>query len=125
MHSTTPVHILIIDDNEDMLVMLAILLRDKGHTVTARRSFEDFETELVSLQPELVLVDKNLGWADGLLLCKLIRDNPQTQSVPVIVFSAYPLSMEECNASGASAFFEKPNGMNAFLENIDAFLNKK
>ena len=125
MKPITPVHILIIDDNEDMLVMLAILLRDKGHTVTARRSFEDFEKEIVLLQPNLVLVDKNLGWADGLLLCRLIRDNPFTRSVPVIVFSAYPLPLEECKASGANAFFEKPGGMNAFLADIDAFLEQK
>ena len=125
MKSATPVHILIIDDNEDMLVMLAILLRDKGHTVTARRSFDDFESEIVAMQPNLVLVDKNLGWADGLLLCRLIRDNPSTRSVPVIIFSAYPLSLEECKASGANAFFEKPNGMAAFLNDIDTFLEQK
>jgi DNA-binding response OmpR family regulator len=50
MNCPSPEHIVIIDDNEDMLVMLAILLRQKGYLVTARRSFIHFDKEIVDLR---------------------------------------------------------------------------
>jgi hypothetical protein len=46
------------------------------------------------------------------------------QGVQVIIFSAYPLSADECRASGADAVFEKPNGMTQFLSDIDTFMEK-
>ena len=114
--------ILIIDDNEDMLVMLAIILRGKGYTVTARNTFIDLNTEIVTLDPRMVLIDKNLGWADGLDICRSIRAIPSLTKTIVIIFSAYALSVEECHEAGASGVFEKPSGMEKFLADIESCL---
>ena len=46
--------ILIIDDNEDMLAMLAIMLRGKGYQVTAREKFTELEKELKQIAPSLI-----------------------------------------------------------------------
>ena len=100
--------ILIIDDNEDMLAMLAIILRGKGYRVTAREKFDILEKELVAIAPDLILIDKNLGWTDGAVLSRRIRLFPQFAMTVILIFSAYEITPQECEEAGADGCFEKP-----------------
>ncbi len=115
--------ILIVDDNEDLLAMLAIILRGKGYRVSARENFEALEKELNQIAPTLILLDRNLGWIDGLVLCKQIRRFPQFASTIILIYSAYLVGTAACEQAGADGCFEKPFGMQQFLENIESWLN--
>lgn len=117
-----PPSILIIDDNEDMLAMLAITLRGRGYIVTAREKFEAIEKEITAIRPDLILIDKSLGWIDGCVLCTQLRRFPQFASTIILIFSAYGISHEEIERAGADGYFEKPYGMQAFVENIESYL---
>ncbi|MFT3934473.1 MAG: response regulator [Chitinophagaceae bacterium] len=121
-NSTQTASILIIDDNQDMLAMLAVILRGRGYTVTAREKFEAIEKEISTLRPDLILIDKNLGWIDGCALCAQLRRFPQFASTIILIFSAYDVDPAEIEAAGADGYFEKPFGMQAFVENIEAYL---
>ncbi len=114
--------ILIIDDNEDMLVMVSILLRKKGYFVTAREKFASLEAEITALSPDLILIDRKLGWTDGCELCRLIRTFPGCADIIILIFSAYSITSEECAEVGANGFFEKPFGMANFLQSIEGYL---
>lgn len=114
--------ILIIDDNEDMLAMLAVVLRGRGYRVTAREKFDHLEKEITAIKPDLILIDKNLGWTDGCSLTSRLRKFPQFGSTIILIFSAYDVSSEEVEKAGADGFFEKPPGMQAFVENIETYL---
>ncbi len=117
-----PPSILIIDDNEDMLAMLAITLRGRGYIVTAREKFEVIEKEITAINPDLILIDKSLGWIDGCALCKQLRRFPQFAATIILIFSAYGISQEEIEQAGADGYFEKPYGMQAFVDNIESYL---
>ena len=80
----------------------------------------DFINELKDMHPDLVLMDKNLGWADGCNLCTLIKTDKDLQYIPVIMFSAYHKLKEDCLFAGADAFFEKPFEMSKLLETIQS-----
>jgi len=114
--------ILIIDDNEDLLAMLAVILRGRGHRVTAREKFDELEKEITHIRPNLILIDKNLGWTDGCGLCKQLRRFPQFASTIILIFSAYAVDPSEIERSGADGYFEKPFGMQSFVENVESYL---
>lgn len=114
--------ILIIDDNEDMLTMLTIILRDKAYKVTARKSFDDIAESLHELRPDVVLIDKQLGDTDGLDVCRTIRSYPSMENAVILIFSAYEVPAVACREAGATAFFEKPQGMQQFLTSIEKYL---
>jgi two-component system alkaline phosphatase synthesis response regulator PhoP len=114
--------ILIVDDNEDLLAMLAIILRGRGYRVSAREKFEALEKELTQIAPTLILLDRNLGWTDGLILCRQIRRFPQFASTIILIYSAYRISVAEYQEAGADGCFEKPFGMQQFVENIETWL---
>jgi len=71
------------------------------------------------MQPDLIIMDKNLGWADGCDLCALIKTDRSLQHIPVIMLSAYHKLKEDCLFAGADAFMPKPFGMAELLSNIE------
>jgi len=112
---------MVVDDNQDILSALTFMLNRNAYRVSARSRFDNFEQEMETLSPDLVLLDKSLGWADGCDLCRTIKANKKTASTPVIMFSAYYKKKEECLNAGASEFIEKPFEMNALLSTIRSF----
>jgi DNA-binding response OmpR family regulator len=119
--STKMPHIMVVDDNQDILSGLTFMLNRNAYTVSARSRFDNFEQEMETLSPDLVLLDKSLGWADGCDLCRTIKANKKISAIPVIMFSAYYKKKEECLNAGASEFIEKPFEMNALLSTIRLF----
>jgi DNA-binding response OmpR family regulator len=122
MLTNTP-HIVVVDDNQDILSALTFILNRNAYRVSAKNRFDNFEEEIELLSPDLVLLDKSLGWADGCDLCRIIKANKKMSSTPVIMFSAYYKRREECMSAGASEFIEKPFEMNALLSAIRSFSN--
>ena len=114
-------HIMVVDDNQDILSALTFMLNRNAYRVSVRSRFDNFEQEMETLSPDLVLLDKSLGWADGCDLCRTIKANKKIASTPVIMFSAYYKKKEECLNAGASEFIEKPFEMNALLSTIRLF----
>jgi len=122
---TTQAHILVVDDNEEILSTISIILTRKLYKVTAMRRVEDFAEAVKKLAPDLILLDKNLGWADGCELCKTIKQHSLLAPIPVIMFSAYYKKREECLDAGANEFIEKPFEMLALLQTIERFTENR
>src|ERR1700712_4070316 len=120
MFEQTP-HILVIDDNEEILEILILLFKRKGYLVTAQPMLQDVVKEIKVINPDLILLDKSLGWADGTDLCRAIKKEPLLHSKPVIMFSAYHMKKAECLAAGADDFVEKPFAIAELLNAVAAF----
>lgn len=79
-------------------------------------------------RPDLVILDRLMPGLDGLGLLKRIRQDPQTQSLPVLMVSSVSSSDEAsllartCLAAGADAFLGKPLDDNAFEATVCALL---
>ena len=59
------------------------------------------------ISPVLVITEILIAGMDGLTLCRRLRDDPATQSIPVIVFSILAAQARATEA-GARAFVRKP-----------------
>ena len=114
-------HILVVDDNEEILSTISMILLRKNYHVSAKNRIDDFERTVEELSPDLILLDKSLGWADGCDLCKLVKSNKKLAAIPVIMFSAYYKKREECMTAGANEFMEKPFEMHDLLSTIQSF----
>jgi DNA-binding response OmpR family regulator len=115
---TKTTHIMVVDDNQDVLTALSFILGRNAYKVSAKSRFNNFEREMELLEPDLVLLDKSLGWADGCDLCRTIKANKKMAAVPVIMFSAYYKIKDECLEAGADGFIEKPFEIQALLSAI-------
>ncbi|KAF1081726.1 MAG: hypothetical protein GQF41_2066 [Candidatus Rifleibacterium amylolyticum] len=104
-------HILIVDDREDNLYFLKALLGGNGHTVNACANGEDALTYLQKEKVDLIISDILMPVMDGFQLCRKIKADPKTASIPLIFYTAtYTGEQDEELAMkvGASRFVVKP-----------------
>lgn len=102
--------ILVVDDEPDLSRLLAFNLSRAGFAVaTAARGGEALE-KAVTFHPDLILLDLMLPELDGLAICEILRDLPDTRRTPIFVITAYASEQIEAasRASGADECLAKP-----------------
>jgi CheY-like chemotaxis protein len=113
-------HILIVDDNRDILDLIERVLIADGHLVTtARDGLEALQKEETA-RPDLVVLDVNLPVMNGWEVCKRIKARRQ---VPVLLLTvrAERVDIEQSQAVGADAHMLKPFEITDFLAHIERF----
>ncbi len=113
-------HILVIDDNEDILFMLQAMLRHKGYKVSIKENPNEVEAVINDLSPDIILMDMLLSGADGREICTQLKSNPAFSGIPIVMLSAHPHARTECLAAGADHFLEKPFEMSDLFQVVEA-----
>ncbi|SRR5258707_3275262 len=113
--------ILIVDDEVETLAVLSTFLEITGHspltTDNPRLAIGIAERE----HPDFVLLDVMMPEIDGFTLCKQMRLNPLTKSLPIMFITAYaPLDLEDRRRdAGGDMVLMKPFGLDALTRMID------
>ena len=118
MNQVDKIHVLVIDDNEDILSMLQAMLTFKGYQASILDKTYELLNKIKQLQPDVILMDKLLSGSDGCDFCRQIKKDDAIDRIPVIMISAHPQAKVECLAAGADFFIEKPFDMNHLLQTI-------
>ena len=70
---TTPLHILVIEDNDSLRMATVAMLTRAGHRVSGLVSAEEVNDTLLQDKPDIFLIDLNLPGEDGISLSKRIK----------------------------------------------------
>ncbi len=108
--------ILIADPDPDTTQLLAPPLRQRGHTVTAVKNGPRALELCVLRRPDLVLFDLACELLDWQTFRHILRANPRTEHVPVILTGR---TMEDVPLSSSSGFLLKPFNIDEVLARID------
>jgi DNA-binding response OmpR family regulator len=101
--------ILVIDDEELTLEMLATFLELSGHEALSAIDSRQGWSLLAHEAPEAILLDIQLPDKNGLVMCRELRKNAETAALPIIVISAHaPPLVAEAMEAGATDYLEKP-----------------
>lgn len=100
--------ILIIEDDKDVQVLLQALLRSNGCQVKGSLTCFEGLRIFYSFQPDLILLDINVGFEDGRQVCSEIKSQTIYQHIPVVMMSALNQSVENYLKYGANDFLQKP-----------------
>jgi CheY-like chemotaxis protein len=101
--------VLIVDDQRETGHLLARILQCLGYRGIHVPSGEDALNYVRDALPDAVLLDYMMPGMDGLQVLKALRNDPRTQKLPVIIFSANndPKVMESAMREGASDYWVK------------------
>ena len=111
--------ILIIDDDPDLTLGLAVRLKGNGYKVVSAGDATMALTRVIQEQPDVIILDLALPGGDGFTVLERLRTNFNTALIPVIVLTAKSQSLEdEALRKGAVAFFQKPVENSALLAAI-------
>jgi two-component system alkaline phosphatase synthesis response regulator PhoP len=78
--------VLIVDDDQENLQLVADLLRTEFQPFTAANGREGVLVA-VREQPDLILLDVNMPDMDGFEVCKRLREQPGTRQIPIIMLT--------------------------------------
>jgi two-component system alkaline phosphatase synthesis response regulator PhoP len=116
--------ILVVEDNADQVELLRFNLKKAGFAVgTALNGIEALK-KARSLLPDLVLLDLMLPELDGLAVCEVLRRDPTTASVPIIMVTAMSSHLARLTGmeAGAADFITKPFNIKDLLARIETAL---
>jgi len=102
--------ILIVDDVETNRLVLEQIIRDIGCSPVLAENGEEALEMVKECSPKLVLTDISMPGMDGYELCRHLKKNPKTASIPVIFISAFddPMDIVEGFLLGGEDYITKP-----------------
>ena len=117
--------ILVIDDDPDICTMIKMVLEYHGYSATDADGEEKTKKILLSEPVDLIIMDMLLSGLDGTDMCRHLKQDEKTSSIPILMFSAHPNAKEICLKAGADDFISKPFEMNDLMDKISFFLQSK
>lgn len=112
-----------IDDDASILEIFKLIFERAGYEVTAFNSAEMILNNTFD-EPDIFIIDRQLSGADGLDLCKHLKNREPKKNTPVIIFSASPNIDKQAKDAGADDFLEKPFKTKALLQMVEKYLTE-
>ena len=112
--------VLYVEDDIMYRCLVERMLRDSFGGVTCVQSGEEALDYLQLRQPEVILLDLNLGGMDGLAVLKALKSDERLRDIPVVVFTSDSDkdSQVRCFRAGAADFITKPADMDILTERL-------
>ena len=116
----------IVEDDPDQASLLDHVLRKARYRTNVAYSGEMAERDIRRLKPALVLLDVMLPGVDGYELCKRLRQDHETQTIPIIMITA--LGTAEHRVAGlelgADDYIVKPFSPQEMVSRVKAVLRR-
>ena len=122
-----PPRILVVDDTEKNVKLLADLLTFKGYAVVTAGGGREALEKVTSERPDLVLLDVMMPDLNGYDVCKKIREQPASAVLPVVMVTALDPTQERVKGleAGADDFLTKPINQAELLARVRSLLRIK
>jgi len=101
--------VLIVDDEPDFLELVGFKLSREGFEVVQAANGVEALRMAQSESPDVIVLDVMLPDLDGLSVCEILRNQPETRDVPVVILSALdtPVSRSRGDKLGVSDWLTK------------------
>jgi DNA-binding response OmpR family regulator len=124
---TTRRRILVVDDDPRLLHIVSLYLGIEGYEVIQASNGEDGLKAVNESPPDLVIMDIMMPGMDGVEACRRIRENPATQAIPVLMFSALSGDddVERARLAGANHLITKPFNLVGLGQVVKSFFSSE
>ncbi|MBI5360484.1 MAG: response regulator [Planctomycetes bacterium] len=109
--------ILVVDDDEDIARVIRGHLEKEGYEVIVAHSGLDAVKKAVELQPHLITLDVLMPNMDGFTVAELLKQNPKTQNIPVVIVSIV-FDKEKGYKLGVADYITKPFDHEKLIQSI-------
>jgi chemosensory pili system protein ChpA (sensor histidine kinase/response regulator) len=116
--------IMVVDDSLTVRNVTSRLLEREGYRVVTAKDGVDALEQMREMLPDVMLVDIEMPRMDGFDLTRIVRREPHTQHIPIIIISSRTADKHRSQAAqlGANAFLGKPYQESDLLEHVAKFL---
>ena len=119
--------ILLVDDNAENIKVAAEILRNHGYNVSFAQDGSEALAKAKKKDFDLIVLDIMMSGMDGFQVCTLLKNNPQTNNIPIIFLTGRTDSesvLQTFNAGGAD-YVTKPFNSLELLSRVEAHIKIK
>jgi DNA-binding response OmpR family regulator len=118
--------ILIVEDEPDIAASMAARLDLEGFKVGTAANGQEGVQKARTDKPDLIILDIMMPLLNGYDVLNLLKGDPATQSIPIIVLTALPHVEDAENAfeAGATDFLNKPYTNERLIQKVRKILPK-
>ncbi len=125
-NTTDQKRLMLVDDDSNLILLVKDYLEFRGYQVmTAENGLEALEL-LKTEVPDLIICDVMMPEMDGYILVERIRENPNTEWVPVLCLSAKGQSQDRVKGltTGADVYIVKPFEPEELVAQVESSLKQ-
>jgi len=116
--------ILIVDDDLDSLKLIGLMLQRQGYDIIVANSGQQALGKAQADDPSLIILDIMMPDMDGYEVCRQLRNNPMTEPIPIIMFTAKSMVDDKVAGfeAGADDYLTKPTHPAELASRVKAVL---
>jgi len=118
--------ILVVDDEPDAVELVKFNLKGAGYEVITAADGEEALAKARMALPDVIVLDLMLPEVDGLEVCKILRRDPKTSGIPIIMLTAKAAEIDRVLGLelGADDYVTKPFSPRELVARIRAVLRR-
>lgn len=122
-----PLRVLVVDDNRDVALGTALLLRHAGHEIRTAHSGNEALDVVLSFRPDAVLLDLGLPEMDGYEIARRLREKPEFKELILIAISGYGQEADKRRSedAGCDAHLVKPAEASKLIEVLKTLIRQR
>jgi len=121
-----PKHIFVVDDEADIVELVSYNLKKEGFIVDSAPDGEAALKKIRKGRYDLIILDLMLPGIQGMELCRILRNNPKTYSLPIIMLTAKGEEVDRVLGLelGADDYITKPFSPRELVARVKAVLRR-
>ncbi|MEE8401629.1 MAG: response regulator [Candidatus Hydrothermarchaeaceae archaeon] len=116
--------VMVVDDDPDVLLVLERVLGRRGYTVVGACGGKECLKMVKEDRPDIIFLDVMMPGMDGWEVCREIKDNPSTSSIPVSMLTVMKdeEDIKKSLSAGADQHMGKPINFKEVLNSVQDLL---
>src|SRR3954471_10665617 len=119
--------ILVVEDEAQILELIAVNLEHDGHRVLRAASAEEAEVSIRAALPDVLILDWMLPGESGLSFARRLRSQERTRELPILMLTARAMEQDKISGleAGADDYLTKPFSPKELAARIKAVLRRR
>ena len=116
--------ILVVDDDADLVELVSFNLRKAGLSIATAVNGVEALNKARTVRPDLILLDLMLPELDGFAVCEILRRDPLTATIPIIMLTALSSELGRLAGldCGATDYLTKPFSPKILVARVETVL---
>ncbi len=120
-------NILIVEDDPQTVKLIKFVLEKEGYSTISAKDGEEGLQMAREKKPDLIVLDMMLPGMDGYRVCEILKANPVTKEIPIIVLTALDtgVDFEKALEKKADWYITKPFEPEHLLKRVNYLIEKR
>lgn len=118
--------VMVVDDDPDALALMENILADDGFDLIKVNNATEVGLKAAQMAPDLILLDFLMPEINGFEVCKALRENELTRSIPIMAVTCLTKErdIERIFSCGADEYLAKPFKVDQLLEKVTELIGR-